>query len=308
MPPSWSIGEISLVPPPQPRYAHLSCVSGDRLFIIGGQNLDNSWLNDVCIYDLRSRTWILKRDYPHDRGVYRSVAVSANSRVHLPQEVSRNTFPNHGCHAFVPGIPCPNPSDITRHSYSPSPFNIAFGRLPQRDLFVQQLRRKFFVVVVFLFEWLSYSGPYQFAAVKRELEVLTPLPNGDFRYRDASSSINGPDCPPGLRFPAGAILGTHLIITGIYLARGYQSFAVWALDLIDMSWSHIDPGSTLTTGSWFRSGLWAKANKFIVFGNQQGNLVEDYNQRLLSWDHITMIDLEAIGIHLGIPTLIISMG
>jgi len=109
--------------------------------------------------------------------------------------------------------------------------------------------------------------------------------------------MNGPAFPPGLRFPAGAILGTHLIIAGTYLAHSFQSFSVWALNLIDMSWSRIDPGSTITTGSWFRSGLWAKANKFIVFGNRQGNLVEDYNRRLLSWDHIAMIDLEAFGIY-----------
>jgi leucine-zipper-like transcriptional regulator 1 len=123
------------------------------------------------------------------------------------------------------------------------------------------------------------------------------LPNGEFNVRDASSTMHGPAFPPGLRFPAGAILGTHLIIAGTYLAHSFQSFSVWALNLIDFSWSRIDPGSTLTTGSWFRSGLWAKGNKFIVFGNRHGNLVDDYNRRLLSWDHIAMIDLEAFGIY-----------
>jgi len=163
--------------------------------------------------------------------------------------------------------------------------------------------------LAYLFEWLTYSGPsYQFTDIKRELEVLTPLANGDFRHRDASSSINGPACPQGLRFPAGPILGSHLIIAGTYLAQNFQSFGVWALNLMDMSWSRIDTSSTLATGSWFRSGLWAKANKFIVFGNRQGNFVEDYNRRLLSWDDIAMIDLEAFGIHLRIPTLIISIG
>jgi len=41
---------------------------------------------------------------------------------------------------------------------------------------------------------------------------------------------------------------------------------------------------------------------FIIFGNRQGNLVDDYNRRLLSWDHIAMIDLEAFGIYQP-PTL-----
>jgi leucine-zipper-like transcriptional regulator 1 len=141
------------------------------------------------------------------------------------------------------------------------------------------------------------GGLSKFTDVKRELEILTPLPNGEFNVTDASSTMNGLAFPPGLRFPAGAILGTHLIIAGTYLAHSFQSFSVWALNLVDMSWSRIDPGSTLTTGSWFRSGLWANGNKFIVFGNRQGNLVDDYNRRLLSWDHIAMIDLEAFGVY-----------
>ena len=95
MPPSWSNNGNPLTPFPQPRYAHLSCVSGDKLFIIGGQNLENVWIEDVYIYDLGSRTWILKRDYPHHRGIYRSVAVSADLGVHLPREESRDTPPGH---------------------------------------------------------------------------------------------------------------------------------------------------------------------------------------------------------------------
>lgn len=111
--------------------------------------------------------------------------------------------------------------------------------------------------------------------------------------------MNGPWLPPGLRFPTGAILGTHFIIAGTYLSQTFQSFSIWALDLVSMSWSRVDPGSTLssTSGSWFRSCLWPEANKFLVFGNKHGNLVEDYNRRLLSWDHVIYIDLEAFGIY-----------
>jgi len=109
--------------------------------------------------------------------------------------------------------------------------------------------------------------------------------------------MSGSSFPPGLRFPAGAILGTHLIIAGTYLAQSFQSFSVWALDLITMTWSRVDPGNTLSTGSWFRSCLWAEANKFLIFGNRFGNLVDDYNRRLLSWDHVAVIDLEAFGIY-----------
>lgn len=93
MPPSWSLNENSIIPPPKPRYAHLSSISRDKLFIIGGQDLDSVWLDDVYIYDLATRTWILRRDYPRHCGTYRSVAVSADLRVHLPQEEARNHSP-----------------------------------------------------------------------------------------------------------------------------------------------------------------------------------------------------------------------
>jgi hypothetical protein len=64
-----------------------------------------------------------------------------------------------------------------------------------------------------------------------------------------------------------------------------------------MSWSRIDPGKAIETGSWFRGCLYAAANKFLIFGNRHGNLVDDYNRRLLSWDHVAVVDLEAFGIY-----------
>lgn len=109
--------------------------------------------------------------------------------------------------------------------------------------------------------------------------------------------MSGVTLPPGLRFPTGAILGTHLIIAGTYLAHSYQSFSIWVLDLTTMSWSRIDPGKAIESGSWFRGCLWAEASKFLIFGNRHGNLVDDYNRRLLSWDHVAVIDLEAFGIY-----------
>lgn len=115
--------------------------------------------------------------------------------------------------------------------------------------------------------------------------------------------MTGTAFPPGLRFPTGAILGTHFIIAGTYLSQTLQSFSVWTLDLINMTWSRIDPGSALA-GSWFRSCLWPEDNKFLIFGNRHGNLVEDYNRRLLSWDHVAVIDLEAFGIYQPPPLLL----
>ena len=75
---------------PKPRYAHLSSVTADRLFIIGGQDLSNVWLDDVYVYDLLGKAWVQRRNFPHHCGTYRSVAVSANLRVRLPHEESNN--------------------------------------------------------------------------------------------------------------------------------------------------------------------------------------------------------------------------
>ena len=133
--------------------------------------------------------------------------------------------------------------------------------------------------------------------MKRELEVFSPLPDTGFTINDRSADMSGTTLPPGLRFPTGAILGTHLIISGIYLAHSYQSFSIWVLDLQTMVWSRIDPGKAVESGSWFRGCLWPEANKFMVFGNRNGNLVDDYNRRLLSWDDVAVVDLEAFGIY-----------
>jgi len=91
MPASWSQKVMPDRPTPIPkaRYAHLSSVSGNRLFIIGGQDLTNVWLDDVYVFDLNTKTWVLKRDYPRHCGTYRSVAVSASQRVRLPQDEFR---------------------------------------------------------------------------------------------------------------------------------------------------------------------------------------------------------------------------
>ncbi|KAA1469937.1 galactose oxidase [Dentipellis sp. KUC8613] len=279
MPSSWSHPfDNPSIPMPKARYAHLSSVSGDRLFIIGGQDLSNVWLDDVYVYDLHNRAWVQRRDYPRHCGTYRSVAVAASLRVRLPQEELKNSNAGPSKPFFRADAGSSSPSAMTSSaSLSHLPYSA-----PATDEFPNDI--------------YLYSN-YNFTDVKRELEVFRPLPGNDFEISDQSTSMSGTAFPPGLRFPTGAILGTHLIIAGTYLAHSFQSFSVWALDLINMTWSRVDPGSTLSSGSWFRSCLWADANKFLIFGNRNGNLVDDYNRRLLSWDHVAVIDLEAFGIY-----------
>jgi leucine-zipper-like transcriptional regulator 1 len=77
------------IPPPRARYAHLSAITSSRLFIIGGQNLSNDWLDDIHVYDLPTSTWVMWKPYPRHCGTYRSVAVCAARRVRSPSEEAK---------------------------------------------------------------------------------------------------------------------------------------------------------------------------------------------------------------------------
>ena len=100
---------------PRSRYAHLSSVAGDRLFIIGGQDFFNTWLDDVCIFDLVSQSWVQRRDYPRHCGTYRSLAVSSTTVVRSPQDESRSslTLGPAGSRFKSPKPPSIPPDDIT---------------------------------------------------------------------------------------------------------------------------------------------------------------------------------------------------
>ncbi|KAF8582815.1 regulatory protein ral2 [Ramaria rubella] len=258
---------------PRARYAHLSTVSSNMLFIIGGQDLANGWLDDIHVYDLAARSWVHRSDYPRHCGTYRSVALSSNLCVRNPNSE-----------------PAPPPASRFRQEDSPSVLPVTspdtFVQLPYSTPPTPSLPSEIYL----------YSN-YNFMDVKRELEVFTPQPPSSFTITDRSNAMTGVALPPGLRFPTGALLGTSLIIGGIYIAHSYQAFSIWSLDLTTMTWSRIEPGTALGTGSWCRAALWRESNKLLVFGNREGNLVEDYNHRLLSWDHVAYIDLEAFAIY-----------
>ncbi|KAF9561355.1 galactose oxidase [Agrocybe pediades] len=267
---------------PRSRYAHLSSVTANKLFIIGGQDFFNTWLDDICVFDLTSKTWVQRRAYPRHCGTYRSVAVSSPITVRYPQRerqasLSATVLGPAGSR-FRQGKATSKQQDVTPSEHLiHQPYSVAPTEDHPSDVYL-------------------YSN-YNFTDVKRELEVFSPLPDSDFTMQDRSAAMVGSAFPPGLRFPTGAILGNHLIIAGTYLAHSYQSFSIWVLDLTTMAWTRIDPGKAIETGSWFRGCLWADANKFLIFGNRHGNLVDDYNKRLLSWDHVAVIDLEAFGIY-----------
>ncbi|KAH6912791.1 regulatory protein ral2 [Coprinopsis sp. MPI-PUGE-AT-0042] len=242
---------------PKARYAHLSAVTADRLFIIGGQDVFNAWLDDVCVYDFVAQVWANRRDYPRHCGTYRSVAVAGTHVVRNPEEELQASYASSTL--GPPGARFRSEKDDSNH-ITPALTHLPYSATPTED----------HPSDIFL-----YSN-YNFTDVKRELEVFSPLPDVDFTIQDRSSAMLGSTFPPGLRFPTGAILGQYLIIAGTYLAHSFQSYSIWVLDMVAMTWSRIDAGKALESGSWFRSCLYTEAN---------------------NWEHVAIIDLEAFGIY-----------
>lgn len=284
---------------PRARYAHLSSVTAHRLVVIGGQDLNNVWLDDVCVFDLRTRRWAARRPYPRHAGTYRSVAVAAELRVRFPGEENRERAGT----AAGRGFRVDAGREKGEHTPSESLVHLPYSTEPTdefpNDIY---LYSNYNVSPSLLFPYPSLTTS-QFTDVKRELEVFAPLPGAgcDFALADRSAHMTGPALPPGLRFPTGAVCGTHLLFAGTYLAHSFQSYSIWALDLVSMAWTRLDPGAALASGSWFRAALWnspsSSSAKLLIFGNRAGNLVEDYNRRLLSWDDVAVVDLEAFGIY-----------
>lgn len=261
---------------PQARYGHLSSVTADRLFVIGGQDRRNEWLDDICLYDIPTRKWVQRRSHPRARhsGSYRSMAVAPRMIVHIP----------------------PNPQAAASASSDKLVFH-SYSALPTND----------HPADVYLYSNYNVrtSGPVsvpisllsQFKDMHRDLEIISPLPGNDFTMTDSTQAMSGTVVPPGFRFPTGAILGNHLVVAGTSIEHSQQSYMIWTLNLTTLQWSRIDVGSSLDSGSWFRGCLAPLSNKFYIFGDKDGNRIDDYGQRLLSWENVVVLDLEAFGVY-----------
>ena len=138
---------------------------------------------------------------------------------------------------------------------------------------------------------LIYSN-YNFLDVKLELQVRSP--DGSLSERPMSGQFS----PPGLRFPNGGVIDSHFVVSGTYLTSSKQEYALWALDLRNLTWSRIDAGGNIfSQGSWNRGILWHRRNTFVILGNRKRSLVEDYNHRRINFSNLCMVELEAFGLY-----------
>ncbi|KAJ2101259.1 hypothetical protein GGI09_001853 [Coemansia sp. S100] len=70
-----SVSDV-VAPPPSPRYAHLATLFGSRLLIVGGQDLDEQYVEELNVFDLASGRWVLRSAFPRAVGLYRSFVAS----------------------------------------------------------------------------------------------------------------------------------------------------------------------------------------------------------------------------------------
>jgi hypothetical protein len=138
---------------------------------------------------------------------------------------------------------------------------------------------------------LIYSN-YNFLDVKLELQIR--MPDGTL----VEKPMAGPVSPPGLRFPNGGILDNHFVVSGTYLTSSKHEYALWALDLKNLTWGRIDTNvSIFEQGSWNRGVLWNRRNTFVILGHRERSLVDDYNHRRINFSHVCMVELEAFGLY-----------
>ncbi|KAF8974828.1 hypothetical protein BGZ46_009674 [Entomortierella lignicola] len=311
---------------PKPRYAHLSSISGSKLIVIGGQDIINQYIEEINVLDLDSWQWVASMPFDKHCGSYRSIAVSgAGQGSAVPQIGSEidQSLSNQLSPTSVDGFPTSylrKGSSASSLHYTPSlrrnssnlalpkkggpmsRLSGAFGTSPPNDQRSSIYRQSYIVSQapvqqeehpVYL-----YSN-FNFSDVKRELQVLNPP---QFQVQDHSHSMSGNILPPGLRFPTGAISGQHLLLSGTYLTNTQQSFSIWSLNLTSLAWTRIDTGSVFNSGSWNRGLLLESSNAYLVFGNRDRNLADDYSNRQTNFEHVSIVDLEAFGIYQHPPT------
>ncbi|KAK3831300.1 MAG: hypothetical protein JOS17DRAFT_783213 [Linnemannia elongata] len=65
---------------PKPRYAHLSSISGNKLVVIGGQDIGNQYIEEINVLDLDGWQWVSSMPFDKHCGSYRSIAVSGSGQ------------------------------------------------------------------------------------------------------------------------------------------------------------------------------------------------------------------------------------
>ncbi|KAL1924224.1 uncharacterized protein VTP21DRAFT_7259 [Calcarisporiella thermophila] len=307
---------------PQARYAHNAAVAGDRLIVIGGQDITNAYIEEVNLLDLNEWTWTLSRACPNQLGTYRSVAAtvapSVAANIPLVGVCNRGVFclpaeegpaGRRGGGSFewaADSPPLASPSSTPSRDALRSNSLHASDRLGSRErrtsLASQQHPPppRWGSLSMVGAEEQAHHPVYIFANynhnanVRREVLLTQWLHPASFNISTIPNAFQGGP-PPYLRFPTGGIVGHHFVIAGTFISRSTQSFSMYALNLNTFSWSRLETGASLAQGSWNSAVL--TGNRLLVFGNHHRDLAEDYAHRQLNFEHVAVVDLETYGIY-----------
>lgn len=243
----------------------LDGLGGAEMVIVGGQDSANHYIEEINVFNLRSLKWTSTRALDRSCGAYRSVVAP------LGRGLTTSAIGT----GIGPGRTSPN---MGVHGDGDVSLSTANGNSQ-----AQSTQSEANAMLV-------YSN-YNFLDVKLELQIR--LPDGSLTEKP----MNGQFSPPGLRFPNGGVLDDHFVVSGTYLTSSKQEYALWALNLRTLIWSRIDAGQVFAQGSWNRGVLWSKRNAFLILGNKNRSLVEDYNHRRINFTHVCMVELEAFGLY-----------
>lgn len=272
---------------PKPRYAHLSSIAEDKLIIIGGQDMDNSYLEEINILDLKAWEWVQVKPLDKHVGAYRSIAVATPPGTRLPA-ILRDSL---GDEPFAEDVDGSSSKDQQQQYGSSSNNIVSHHRASLIRQYGQILQSPQEPSPIYM-----YTN-YNFTDVKRELQLIFSPASATSSIEDCSRYMTGSVMPPGLRFPTGHALGHHLILAGTYLTPDTQAYTIWSLNLGTLTWGRIETGAIFSSGSWNKGCLHENSNKFLVFGNRSRSLLEDYNHRQVNFDHVAAVDLEAFGVY-----------
>lgn len=300
---SWSrhIAEPDSPPPPRPRYFHSMNLYGKYLIVFGGMSYLNKRssqslcaLDDVCLFDLELMVWkypdVLPSIYkPQARYAHLSVCSAGKLIIMGGQDMSNQYIDeaNVLCldtFQWVTGGVLKKQYGVYR-SVAFCPEDSDAKLITETPFWAKDMNEDMPTICV-------YSN-HNFADVTRDLQSFS-FPISDFK--DHSAEMSGVSLPPGLRFPCGYLIGHHMVMTGTYLTPTLKAFNIWALNLTNLVWVRIDVGSVLAQGSWNKGVLYENKNQFIIFGDRNRDLLEDYSHRQVNYNHIAIVDLEAFGI------------
>lgn len=292
---------------PRPRYAHLAVVSNNKLVILGGQDIQNDYLEDAALYDLQQHTWTGIHPLAKQCGAYRSIAVNvdlqpdaayptdSNAELSAADKyetactespaTSRESWPSSTQSADEGGDRKMSSIRAARRHSRASPNTNIKPRSERTERGSPNIAAKADHI------WL-YSN-FSFRDVQRELHLLAIVKDEFQSIQDQSATLVGPILPPGLRFPDASIIGGKMLLSGTYLSNASQSFNLWVMSLTTFQWDRIDLDALLSTGSW-NKGVYCEATEsFIILGNRDRILLDDYNKRQVNYDHTTIVNLEA---------------